>query len=250
MWNDPLPKSSPLPLWFQIAERLRDAIAQGVFPPGDVVPSEAKLNEIFGISRATSRAALDRLEQEGLINRRSGKGSVVLSPKVSQPAAEMFGFSDDMRRRGLQPSHETLFAGRVRATAEAAEALGTPVNTPLFQSRRLLKADGVPICIAVSWLSPDLFRSVAPPTAAELSEGSLYAWLGRKCDVTLTGAREFIEAAIVGDEMAGELQIAKGSAVLIVRRRSHARGGAPMEYAVLHFRADRYRLQLETGEPA
>src|SRR5262245_11851967 len=110
MWNEPLPESSPLPLWFQIAERLRHAIAQGVFSPGAVLPSEAKLNETFGISRATSRAALDRLEQEGLISRKSGKGSIVLSPRVDQPVNEMFGFSDDMRRRGLRPSYQTLFA--------------------------------------------------------------------------------------------------------------------------------------------
>jgi len=50
--------------------------------------------------------------------------------------------------------------------------------------------------------------------------------------------------------MAAELQIAKGAAVLIVRRRSHVLGGTPVEYVVLHFRADRYRLQLETGAPA
>src|SRR5882757_3761387 len=152
MWNDPLPESSPLPLWFQIAERLRHAIAEGVFSSGDVLPSEAKLNAIFGISRATSRAALDRLEQEGLISRKSGKGSMVLSRRVDQPANEMLGFADDMRRRGLRPSYGTLFVGRVRAAAEIAEALGVHVNAPVYQSRRLLKADDVPMGIAVSWL--------------------------------------------------------------------------------------------------
>lgn len=60
-------------------------------------------------------------------------------------------------------------------------------------------------------------------------------------------AVESIEAAIVADEMAAELQIAAGSAVLIVRRRSDAADGAPIEYAVLHFRSDRYRLHLESG---
>jgi GntR family transcriptional regulator len=75
-------------------------------------------------------------------------------------------------------------------------------------------------------------------------------WLQRKCGTTISGAKEFIEAAIVAEEMAAELQIAKGGAVLIVRRRSHAQDGSPVEYAVLHFRADRYRLQLETGAAA
>jgi GntR family transcriptional regulator len=247
MWNEPLSKSSALPLWFQIAERLRGAVAEGVFPPGSVLPSEARLNEVFGVSRATSRAALDRLEQEGLVSRRSGKGSTVLSPRVDQPANQMLGFSDDMRRRGLRPSYEALFVGRVRATPEVAEALGVKVNALVFRSRRLLKADDVPMGLAVSWLPPGLLRNVAPPTAAELTEGSLYDWLGRNCGVRLTGAKEYIEAAVATEDMARELQIAEGSPLLVFRRRSHAEDGSPLEYAVLHFRADRYRLQLEAG---
>lgn len=246
MWNEPLQESSPIPLWFQIAERLRGAIAQGVFTPGTVLPSEAKLNQAFGVSRATSRAALDKLEQDGLISRRSGKGSIVLSPRVDQPANEMFGFSDDMRRRGLKPSYETLSIGHVRATPEVAEALGVKLNASVFLSRRLLKADDLPIGVAFSWLQPALLKTVKPPTAVELSSGSLYEWLARKCGARIASGKEFIEAAIVTPEMANDLHVARGSAVLVLRRRSLDANGTPIEYAVLNFRADRYRVQLET----
>jgi GntR family transcriptional regulator len=247
MWNEPLSKSSPLPLWFQIAERLRGAVAEGLFPPGSVLPSEAQLNEVFGVSRATSRAALDKLEQEGLVSRRSGKGSTVLSPRVDQPANQMLGFSDDMRRRGLRPSYEALSVGRVRATPEVAEALDIEVNALVFRSRRLLKADDVPMGIAVSWLPPGVLRKGSPPTASELTEGSLYDWLGRNRGVRLTGAKEYIEAAVATADLARELQIPKGAPLLVFRRRSHAEDGSPVEFAVLYFRADRYRLQLEAG---
>jgi GntR family transcriptional regulator len=249
-WYDPLTKSSPLPLWFQLAERLRGAITDGFFKPGEALPSEAKLNETFGISRATSRAGLDALEQEGLIIRRSGKGSIVLSTRVDQPVNEMLGFADDMQRRGLKPSYETLSVARVRATPEVAEAFGVRVASQVFQSRRLLKADDVPIGLAVSWLSPELLRSRKTPSEKELQEGSLYAWLEKFHDVRIAGAKEFIEAAIVDEETAAALGVAKGSAVLIVRRRSHQVDGSPVEYVVLHFRSDRYRFQLESGTGA
>lgn len=247
MWNKPLQESSPLPLWFQIAERLRQTIADGTFAAGENLPSETHLNQVFGVSRSTSRAALDRLEQEGLIVRRSGKGSTVLSPRVEQPAIEMLGFSDDMRRRGLRPSYETLFTGRVRATAEVADAFSIRVNTSVYHSRRLLKADDRPIGMALSWLSPSILEGVPPPTSEELANASLYAWLKEKCGVKVAGARESIEAAIVAEDMASELQMPKGSAVLVVRRRSDAADGSPIEYANLHFRSDRYRLHLESG---
>lgn len=247
MWNKPLQESSPLPLWFQIAERLRQAIADGTFAAGDALPSESQLNQTFGISRATSRTALDSLEQEGLIVRKSGKGSIVLGPRVEQPAIEMYGFSDDIRRRGLRPSYQTIFAGRGRANVEACDALGIRVNASVYHSRRVLKADDQPVGLALSWIPLSIFGDAPLPTAEDLNHNSLYRWLNEKCGVKLTGARETIEASLAEGDMAAELEVPAGSAVLVVRRRSDAADGSPVEYAVLHFRSDRYRLHLETG---
>lgn len=247
IWNKPLPESSPLPLWFQIAERLRDAIFKGEFMPGDALPSESQLNATFGISRSTSRAALDKLEQENLIIRKSGKGSIVVRPRIELPANEMLGFSADMKRRGLKPSYSTLFAGRAKAPVAVAEALGVTMHSLIYQSRRLLIANDDPIGIAVSWLSPALLQGHVPPTAAALNEGSLYEWLQREFGTKIIRASEYIEAAIIGNEMAAELRLTRGAPVLIIRRQSFGENNLPIEYVILYFRADRYRLQLESG---
>lgn len=89
----------PIPLWFQIVERLRGAIEGGEFGVGEKVPSESDLNRKFGVSRTTARAALDQLEHEGLIIRRSGKGSIVVPKRIDQPLKALAGFGQDMRAR-------------------------------------------------------------------------------------------------------------------------------------------------------
>lgn len=239
--------SSPVPLWFQITERLREAINRGDFAPGEVLPSEAQLNEIFGVSRATSRFSLNELEKEGLIVRRSGKGSIVLRSRIDQPAEEMSGFAEDMRRRGLKPSYEAQEASRVRVSAEVAEALEVRSSALVFYSRRLLKADGIPIGVAMSWLAPRLFRNLSPPTAQELSDGSLYEWLNTRCGISIMRAKEFIEAAVADAAMARSLDVAEGAPLLIARRQSFDQSGKPVEYAVLRFRADRYRFHMEVS---
>lgn len=246
-WNRPLPESSRLPLWFQIAERLKTAVRQGEFKPGDILPSETRLNEVFAVSRATSRAALNELENEGLIVRRSGKGSIVLRSRVDQPAEESSNFAEDMRRRGFKASYRTQSAGRLRANREVAEALEVKPNSLVFCSRRLLMADDAPIGLAISWLAPRLFRKVRHPTVEELTTGSLYTWLHRNCGITFDHAREYIEAAITDPAMAEALEVPAGAPLLIARRQSFDQSGKPAEYAVLHFRADRYRFQLEVS---
>ena len=144
-WNVGTLSPDAAPLWRQIADRLRRSIVTGEFRPGDVLPSETEINATFQVSRATARASLERLRQEGLIRRQSGRGSTVLAPKVEQPVNELASFSEDMRKRGLRPSYSTFSAENAPARGEAAEALGIKDGAPAFHIRRLLLADDEPI---------------------------------------------------------------------------------------------------------
>jgi len=65
------------PLYEQLYAYIADGIARGKFHPGDRVPSENELAEQFNVSRITSKAALEKLFRDGLIERKRGKGSFV-----------------------------------------------------------------------------------------------------------------------------------------------------------------------------
>ena len=248
-WNDDLLAPGPAPLWFQIAERLRASITAGEFRPGDALPSEAKINAAFKVSRTTARASLDRLRHEGLIVRQSGRGSIVLKPKVEQPVNQLASFSEDMRRRGLEASYATFSAALAEVSAEAADALGMARGSEAFLIRRLLLANGEPMGLSEAWLPPSMFGESPGPTPDELDKGSLYGWLAARCGVRIAGAKEFIEAAIADAAMARRLGVNPGSAVLVARRRSHAAADTAVEYAVMHYRADRYRFIIDLAAP-
>ncbi len=243
-WNDDLLSPGPDPLWSQIAQRLRASITAGEFRPGEALPSEAAINAAFKVSRTTARASLDRLRQEGLIIRQSGRGSIVLKPKVEQPVTQLASFAKDMRQRGLKAGYATFGAGFADITAEAAEALNLAPGFKAFQIRRLLLGDDEPMAMSESWLAPSVLGASAGPTSVELDSGSLYAWLAARCDVRIAGARQLIEAAIADPMMARRLGVDAGSPVLVARRRSNAADGSPIEYAVMHYRADRYRFSV------
>jgi len=96
-----------------------------------------------------------------------------------------------------------------------------------------------------SWLAPWMIDAGRQPTPEELDAGSLYAWLSRVCRQKIAGAKEYIEAVTADPSMARRLEVAPGSALLVARRRSHAADGRPIEYATMHYRADRYRFIIE-----
>src|SRR4051812_32127962 len=63
----------------QIADQIRSSILQGDFAPGDKLPPERELAEMFGVSRPSVREALNILESAGLVSSYQGGGTVVMS---------------------------------------------------------------------------------------------------------------------------------------------------------------------------
>lgn len=64
-------------LYRDVRERICKAIYTGEYGEGDLIPAERKLAESFGVSRVTVRKALDILEQERVIERVQGSGTMV-----------------------------------------------------------------------------------------------------------------------------------------------------------------------------
>lgn len=70
-----------------LAADLRTRIVDGVIQPGDKLPSENTLIGEFGVSRTVVRAALTRLQAEGLVETERGRGSFALTPPTGGPQA-------------------------------------------------------------------------------------------------------------------------------------------------------------------
>jgi DNA-binding GntR family transcriptional regulator len=66
-----------------VADRLRDDILQGVFPPGERL-IELQLTERYGVSRAAIRSALVELDAEGLVRRETNRGATVRRISVGE----------------------------------------------------------------------------------------------------------------------------------------------------------------------
>ena len=75
---------SGTPKYKQIYTRLRSALANRDFAPGDKLPSENELVEQFGASRPTVSRALAQLESEGLVERKAGSGTFVSAEKTTE----------------------------------------------------------------------------------------------------------------------------------------------------------------------
>jgi len=100
-----LSKDLPTPLYFQLYKLLKNGILDGSFSNGAQLPTEGQLSEEFGVSRITSKRAMDELAREGLVERHRGRGTHVTHETDTSPMhAPMVGLLQEIESIGQNSS--------------------------------------------------------------------------------------------------------------------------------------------------
>jgi DNA-binding transcriptional regulator YhcF (GntR family) len=119
-----LDRADDLPVGVQLAWRLRALIASGRLMPGDRLPGVRELAAGTGVNVNTARAVYRRLEEEGLISSRQGRGTFVAPGTISSPELERLAAvaSEAALAEGIEPRElaRVLYVGRSAAALESA----------------------------------------------------------------------------------------------------------------------------------
>lgn len=235
-------RSSKLPLYQQLYAILRRKIVDGDWQPGDMIPTEPELMERYGVSRTTVRQTLDLLVNEDLISRQQGRGTFVEHPTLEQALTRIISFTEDMRRRGIEPGTEVLSASLVPAPQGIAEKLEVEPGEELARLKRLRLADEEPMSIEESYLvhryCPDVLRD-------DYASNPLREALETYYGIRLVRAKQVIRAIQASPELARHLSIAPSSALLYIERVSYSQRDIPIEFLRIYYRGDRYALYNE-----
>lgn len=247
MSASPLVHGSPVPLYLQLSDVLREGIARGLYGPLDRLPSEHELVRAHGVSRITARQALAELERAGLVFRLQGRGSFVARPPVVQRLTGLHGFAEAMAAHGVTSVSRVLKTATVRATAGIAAALAVEPGEPVTELRRLRLADGAPVSLDVSHFRLELGRRLL---RQDLARHDVFWLLENACGIALGTADYQIAAIEAEEEVALHLGVPSGTAVLFIERLTRDTEGTPIDHEHLYVRTDRvrYGLTLARGE--
>ncbi len=233
-----LDRTSPIPLYFQVAQHLEQAIETGQVPPGTRLDNEVELAEQLGLSRPTLRRAMQYLVDKGLLVRRRGVGTRVVQRKVRRPL-ELSSLYDDLAGSGQRPATQVLTNEVIPAPADVAEALSLPEGTPVIKLVRLRSASDQPIAQLCNYLPIDL----PGLTTEALAERGLYQLI-RAAGVQLHAAVQTIGARTATTAEARMLGESRGAAVLTMQRLTYDDHGRAVEFGTHIYAASRYTFEL------
>ncbi len=109
--------------YLEIRRDIQNRIASGELRPGDAIPSEHELKELYGCSRMTVSKALSALTSEGLIQRRRRAGSQVAMPRNAQTVLKIHDLKAEIAASGRAYRCEILSReARARCSKPCASA--------------------------------------------------------------------------------------------------------------------------------
>jgi GntR family transcriptional regulator len=208
--------------------------------PGDRLPTEPKLAEMLGVSRATLREAMRTFETQGLIQRRQGVGTFVVHPSsVIDTGLELLESIESMAQRVGLPVRMGEYEIETRtATPEERERLK---DTQVLHVSRVMEAEGRPIAFLVDVLPGKLFSEIE--FRRDFS-GSVLDLLLRQKDLRVTSADTEIHAAAAESNEARALHMQRGDVVLHFKSTLFSMDGSIIDVSRSYFLPGYFRFHV------
>ncbi|MCP5028639.1 MAG: GntR family transcriptional regulator [Actinomycetia bacterium] len=235
-----LDRSSPLPLWAQLEADLRRRLGDGEFD--ERFPTDAELTGQYEVSRHTVREAVRHLNQNGLLRRERGRGTIVNKSEFEQSLGALYSLFDSVESRGVEQRSEVLAVGETTEPV-AAEYLGLESGERLWHLERIRFAGDEPLAVDSVWLPLDIGALLADH---DFSHTALYVELERVGGGRPDQGWERITPVVPTATERRQLGLAKGDAAFSLERLGLL-GDRPVEWRVTMIRGDRFRFVADWG---
>lgn len=236
---DKLKSNSPIPLYYQLREIIREKIVSLEWEYGQEIPSELKLCEEFNLCRATVKQALDGLVNDGLIVRKKGKGSFVTYKKLNDNFL-------------LEPSFSSLHSDEV---INYCEILSNELEKPssylknifklneedkIYKIERLHIHNNLPILFDTNYINPCWTDLISDDSVREMV---LSKYLESLNNITFTTHKVDIQAITLNDFEREKFNFPENNIGIVVEAISYV-DEKPILYSKKIYRGDYCNLSF------
>jgi GntR family transcriptional regulator len=238
-----LNRTSPEPLYRQLAGRLEAAIRNGTLAPGDRIEAETALMARYGVSRITLRQAVDDLVRKHLLVRKQGKGTFVTAPPVRHDLSRRHGLLASLFAQADNASARLIRYGLVKPSTDVASAMQLKAGEPALAVDRIYMIGGKPVVLALGWLTGA--AAGIPRAKAELiaTEDIL-----REAGLAIATSHVTLRAQAAGEAIGKLLRVSARAPLLLLERTTRAHDGAVNEFGRIYFCSDCYEIVISHRE--
>jgi GntR family transcriptional regulator len=239
--NPRIDEKLPTPLYHQIYVILRNKIIEQEFVFDDYLPSEEETAQAFGVSRITSKRALNELANEGLVVRERGRGTRVIHKDPTAPqVTNIEGMLENIMAMGLETEATLLEFDYVKPTDRVVEALECSPDSRVQRAVRLRSHEGQAFSHLLTFVPEPVANSY---TQDDLASIPLLVLLERG-GIVISRAEQTLTATLADANVAPLLNLDIGAPLLRIRRIVYDQNNQPVEFITGLYRPDRYQYRM------
>jgi DNA-binding GntR family transcriptional regulator len=232
-----------IPLYKTIAEDLRADIANGRYAPGDLLPTELAMVKARQVSRHTARQALDVLHQEGLIARKRGVGTIVVTAEASAGFVQTIDSLAALMQYAREARLQITAMGPATRADVALLPDGAPRDWVCIKGLRAPAPQALPIAITQIFV-----RKALCPPRAEIGahDGAIHELIEARFGVKVLQVEQELAAVPLSDTQAAQLGETDQTPGLQILRRYIGADEQPFQISVSVHPGSRftYRMQV------
>lgn len=236
-----LDQNSSVPFHSQIEKYLRELIVSKEYVNSDkFLPKEVTMSKMLGVSRNTIRQAINKLVLEGLIERKKGVGSKVITKKISTRLDNWISFTAEMKSQGREVVNYLLKITLVDATDVVCDALSLTKPKKVWMLQRVRGAKDAKYLYSVSFFHPRIGI-----TGNENFNTPLYELIEKEHDIVVVTSKEKLRAIKADKVISDYLGVEDGVAVLERERLVLDVGNKPVEYNLVYYNTDYFSYDID-----
>lgn len=199
------------PKYELIKDDFINKIENGIYFPGNELPSENELIEQYSVSRITVRRAIDELYHSGYIEKRQGKRGYVRETAKTQELTSISSYTEEILKQGMVPSRKVIASELRLCTPDEQATLKLDKTDAVFHLNRIVYADDKPLCYTSTSLPYKFFRDIEQ---YNFSKNSLYSVIENVYCIKIKTCTLKLKAILAEETIAQYLDIAQGMPLL------------------------------------
>lgn len=234
-------KNSPIPIYYQLKNIIREKIDGGHWKPGDKIPSIPELSRYHAISQMTARQAITELSDEGLLYRLRGKGTFVANPKITRDLSCLTYFTEQIAKSGFHITTKLLETETTAAPRDIAERMAIKTRDLVILVHRLREIDGEPFDMETSYFPNELCQGLLE---RDLSQHSLLSLLENHLGYHIDHAAMTIEAIGANAYQSKMIRVKRGTPLLSITQTTYLSDGRAIQFVKAVSRSDKFKYSL------
>ncbi len=233
------------PRYILMAQRLVEEITSGHHPVGSLLPTEATLCTQYGVSRHTVREAIREVQALGLVARRQGVGTRVVSQTPSRGHSHMLTSVEDLLQFATGTRLVDVTSEEVVADTQLAAAGQFQPGQKLLRFEALRVPSDNPDAPPLAWTELyviDAYAGIRDDVGTR--EGAVGWHIEQRYGVRIMEIQQEINATTIGEALAPRIQAPANSPALRVERWYIGDDGKVFEYTVSINPENRYSFSM------